>query len=41
VEMTVDGEPAPIPEAAEPLGYRITPTGEVRRLDSSSEPTCV
>jgi cytoskeleton protein RodZ len=41
VEMTVDGEPAPIPEAAEPLGYRITPTGEVRKLDPSSDPTCV
>jgi cytoskeletal protein RodZ len=41
VEMTVDGESAPIPQAAEPLGYRITPSGEVRRLDPSSRPTCV
>ncbi|HEY6637996.1 MAG TPA: helix-turn-helix transcriptional regulator [Solirubrobacterales bacterium] len=40
VEMTVDGEPARIPQAAEPLGYRITPTG-VRKLDPSSRPTCV
>ena len=40
VEMTVDGEPTRIPEAAEPLGYRITPTG-VRKLDPSSQPTCV
>jgi cytoskeletal protein RodZ len=40
VEMTVDGEPARIPQAAEPLGYRITPTG-VRKLDPSSQPTCV
>ena len=40
VEMTVDGEPARIPQAAEPLGYRITPNG-VRKLDPSSQPTCV
>jgi Helix-turn-helix domain/RodZ C-terminal domain len=40
VEMTVDGEPARIPQAAEPLGYRITPTG-VRKLDPSSQPTCL
>lgn len=40
IEMTVDGEPARIPQAAEPLGYRITPTG-VRKLDPSSQPTCV
>jgi cytoskeleton protein RodZ len=40
VEMTVDGQPARIPQAAEPLGYRITPSG-VRKLDPSSQPTCV
>jgi cytoskeleton protein RodZ len=40
IEMTVDGEPARIPQAAEPLGYRITPTG-VRKLDPSSQPTCI
>lgn len=40
VEMTVDGQPARIPEAAEPLGYRITSSG-VRKLDPSSQPTCV
>jgi len=40
VEMTVDGEAASIPQAAEPLGYRITPAG-VRKLDPSSQPTCV
>jgi Helix-turn-helix domain len=40
VEMTVDGEPAEIPPVAEPLGYRITPTG-VQRLDPSSQPTCL
>lgn len=40
VEMTVDGEPEPIPAVAEPIGYRITPTG-VRTLESSSQPTCL
>jgi cytoskeleton protein RodZ len=40
VEMTVDGEPAEVPPLAEPLGYRITPSG-VRRLDPSSQPTCL
>jgi hypothetical protein len=40
VEMTVDGEPVKIPPVAEPLGYRITPSG-VRRLDPSSQPTCL
>lgn len=40
VEMTVDGEPTEIPPVAEPLGYRITPSG-VRKLDPSSQPTCL
>jgi cytoskeleton protein RodZ len=40
VEMTVDGEPEQIPAVAEPLGYRITPTG-VRDLPPSSQPTCL
>jgi cytoskeleton protein RodZ len=40
VEMTVDGDAAPIPQVAEPIGYRITPNG-VRKLDPSSQPTCV
>jgi cytoskeleton protein RodZ len=39
VELTVDGEPAQVPEVAEPIGYRITPAG-VRELDASSQPTC-
>jgi cytoskeleton protein RodZ len=39
VEMTVDGEPAKVPPLAEPLGFRITPSG-VRRLDPASQPTC-
>jgi hypothetical protein len=40
VEMTVDGEPTEIPPVAEPLGYRITPSG-VRELDPSSQPNCL
>jgi cytoskeletal protein RodZ len=40
VEMSVDGEPQQIPAAAEPIGYRITPSG-VRELDASSQPTCL
>lgn len=40
IEMTVNGQPARIPAVAEPIGYRITPTG-VRTLDSSSQPTCL
>jgi hypothetical protein len=40
VEMTVDGGPEQIPEVAEPIGYRITPSG-VRELDPSSQPTCL
>jgi cytoskeleton protein RodZ len=40
VEMTVDGEPTQIPEVAEPIGYRITPSG-VRELAASSQPTCL
>jgi cytoskeletal protein RodZ len=39
VEMTVDGEEAKVPPLAEPLGYRITPSG-VHRLDPSAQPTC-
>jgi hypothetical protein len=40
VEMTVDGRPADVPAVAQPIGYRITPSG-VRKLDPSSQPTCV
>jgi cytoskeleton protein RodZ len=40
VEMTVDGGPEQIPEVAEPIGYRITPSG-VRELNPSSQPTCL
>src|SRR4051812_29009487 len=40
VEMTVDGQPAQIPQVAEPIGYRVT-AGAVRKLDPSSQPTCL
>jgi hypothetical protein len=40
VELTVNGEPAKIPPVAQPVGYRITPTG-VHRLDPASQPTCL
>jgi cytoskeleton protein RodZ len=40
VEMTVDGQPARVPAVSEPVGYRITTDG-VRRLDPSSQPTCL
>jgi cytoskeleton protein RodZ len=40
VEITVGGEPAEIPPVAEPLGYRITPSG-VRELEPAARPTCL
>jgi hypothetical protein len=40
VEMTVDGQPANIPQVAQPIGYRISPTG-MRELAPSSDPTCL
>jgi cytoskeletal protein RodZ len=39
VDLTIDGRPARVPRLAEPLGYRITPSG-LRPLDPSSQPTC-
>jgi hypothetical protein len=40
VQMTVDGQSAKVPPVAEPLGYRITPSG-ARKLDPSAQPTCL
>ena len=40
VDLTVDGQPAKVPPLAEPLGYRITPSG-ARPLDPSSQPSCL
>jgi cytoskeleton protein RodZ len=38
-QMQVAGKPVPIPAAAEPLGYEISPSG-VRQLPSTARPTC-
>ncbi|MQA76401.1 MAG: hypothetical protein GEU88_19100 [Solirubrobacterales bacterium] len=40
VEMEVDGEPVDIPDAAEPIGYEVTPRG-VSELEASAQPTCI
>jgi cytoskeletal protein RodZ len=40
VELTVDGQPASVPAVAQPIGYRITPSG-MRQLSGSSQPTCL
>jgi hypothetical protein len=40
VEMTVNGQPEPIPAAAQPIGYRITGT-EVKKLSPSAQPSCL
>jgi cytoskeleton protein RodZ len=39
IEMTVNGEPAKVPQLAEPLSFRVTPEGS-ERLDPGSGPTC-
>jgi cytoskeleton protein RodZ len=40
VEMTVDREPVDVPDAGEPLGYRIKPAG-VSELGPAVRPTCL
>ena len=40
VRLTVDGRRQRVPQAAAPIGYRVTPTA-VRPLDPSSQPSCV
>jgi cytoskeleton protein RodZ len=39
VEMEANDETVPIPPAANPVGYRVTPEG-ARELDEASRPTC-
>lgn len=39
VRLSVDGERLEIPDAAEPLGYRIAVDG-VEELEEGSRPTC-
>jgi hypothetical protein len=40
IEMSVDGEPTKVPAVAEPISYRVTPSG-VNRLDTASGPSCL
>jgi cytoskeletal protein RodZ len=40
VELTVDGQPVKVPSLAQPLGYRVSPSG-AQRLKPSSQPSCV
>jgi cytoskeleton protein RodZ len=40
IEMAVDDHPIKVPPLAEPLGYRVTPTG-ARRLDPGAQPDCL
>ena len=39
VEMEANGEPVPVPPAAEPLGYRVTPD-KTSELAGAEQPTC-
>ena len=39
IELTVNGEPAKVPQLAEPVSFRITPDG-TRRLSPGGGPTC-
>jgi cytoskeleton protein RodZ len=39
VELEANGKPVPIPAAAEPVGFRVTPEG-TRELDTAERPTC-
>jgi cytoskeleton protein RodZ len=39
IEMEANGEPVPVPGAAEPFGYRITPQG-AEELGPAERPTC-
>jgi hypothetical protein len=40
IEMAVDDQPIKVPPLAEPLGYRVTPTG-ARRLAPGAQPDCI
>ena len=40
IEMAVDDHPIKVPPLAEPLGYRVTPTG-ARRLAPGTQPDCI
>jgi hypothetical protein len=40
VELQVDGRPAAVEETPNPIGYTISPTGELQELAESERPTC-
>jgi hypothetical protein len=40
IDMTVNGSPEKVPPVAEPISYRVTPSG-VNRLDTASGPSCL
>jgi hypothetical protein len=40
VELDLDGEPVPIDETPNPVGYRVGREGGVRVLDEANRPTC-
>jgi cytoskeleton protein RodZ len=40
VQMTVDGEQAPIPASSSPVGYTIGRGGELREIPEGERPTC-
>jgi hypothetical protein len=40
IEMTVNGEPAPLEDSANPVGYRIARGGKIAELAESERPTC-
>jgi cytoskeleton protein RodZ len=40
VEMNANGDELPIPQAAEPLGYRVTAGGAFQELSATARPTC-
>jgi Helix-turn-helix domain len=40
IEMRIDGRDTDIPESSSPLGYEVTPGGELSPLTESERPTC-
>jgi hypothetical protein len=40
IEMTLNGEPAPLEDSANPVGYRIARGGKIAELAESERPTC-
>ena len=40
IQMTVNGQPAPIEDTGSPVGYAIDPGGKVRAIPDTEQPTC-